>query len=192
MATFDTEIQAARERFGRAGEYPLIDDAAIIDEKALYQFWPWDCRLRRAEELFRQALTSDHYDIPVRFVYLNLFFRLAHYPAEDIASVVEDQQGAAGYRAQFLEYLGTLLDLVDPNNYEDPRTVRWEIVNACSIRRWIRARELYDRLESMVEKHEVAEVFAPPEVTHVAATSGPFAACGPIPRDILAELLCVG
>jgi hypothetical protein len=53
------------------------------------------------EELFQQALMSDHGDLPVRFVYLNLFYRLAHYPAEKIASVVEDQQSAADYRAQF-------------------------------------------------------------------------------------------
>ena len=151
MAIFNTDsdpalpttwFQAARDRFGRAGEYPLIDDAEIIKDEALFDLWPWEHSSPRShgvEELFQQALTSDHFDLPVRFV-----FRLAHYPAEEIASVVEDQQSAAGYRAQFLEYLETLVGLVDPKNCEDPRNVRWEIVNACCIRGWVRVRQLYD------------------------------------------------
>jgi hypothetical protein len=172
MANFDTDadpaepttwFQAARDRFGRVGEYPLINDAEIIKEEVLFDFWPWQyssLRSRGVEELFQQALMSDHGDLPVRFVYLNLFYRLAHYPAEKIASVVEDQQSAADYRAQFLGHLETLVGLVDPNNCEDPRNVRWEIVNACCIRRWVRVRQLYDRLEALVEKHEVAQVLA--------------------------------
>jgi hypothetical protein len=121
MANFNTDgwIQAARNRFGREGEYPLIDDAEIIEDKMLHRLWPFEFAgpwrsHGGAEELFDQALTSDHADLAVRFVYLNLFFRLAHYPAEKIASVVEDQENAAGYRAQFLEYLETLIGLVDP------------------------------------------------------------------------------
>ena len=107
MANFTTDawFQAARDRFGLAGEYPLIDDAEIIEDKVLHDFWPWVSwpGSRSAKELFDQALTRDHYDLPVRFVYLNLFFRLAHYSAEELASVVEDQDCAADYGAQFLE-----------------------------------------------------------------------------------------
>jgi hypothetical protein len=72
----DAWIQAARERFGLAGECPLLDDAEIIDDGVLYDLWPWVLHSRRqsGEELFEQALTSDHYDLPIRFAYLNLFF----------------------------------------------------------------------------------------------------------------------
>jgi tetratricopeptide (TPR) repeat protein len=164
MANFTTDawFQAARERFGRVGEYPLIDDAEIIENSVLHDFWPWVYHFGRhsAEELFEQALTSDHWDLPVRFVYLNLFFRLAHYPVEKFADVVEDQDGAAGHRAQFLGYLETLVRLAESNKCEDPRNVRWEIVNACCIRDWARVRQLYDRLEALVEEHEVAQVLA--------------------------------
>ena|ERR1035441_9206416 len=156
-------IQAARDRFDRAGEYPLIDDAETIEDKVLFDLWPWELGLpgrRSAEELLRQALTSDHCDIPVRFVYLNLFFRLAHYAAEKFAVVVQDGESATDHRAQFLEYIETLVGLVEPNKCEDSRTVRWEIVNACWIRDWVRARQLYDRLEALVEEHEVAQVLA--------------------------------
>jgi len=84
-----------------------------------------------------------------------------HYHAEEIASVVEDQQRAAGIAAQFLEYLETLVGLVDPKNCEDPRNVRWNCERLL-YSGLVRVRQLYDRqLEApVVEKQEVAQVLA--------------------------------
>ena len=82
-------FDAARERFGGPGEFPLIDDKETVEEKAVYEHWPWSIGFGRdADRLRQEALTVDHLDLPVRFVYLNLFYRLAHYPAEQVAAVV--------------------------------------------------------------------------------------------------------
>jgi hypothetical protein len=43
----DAWIQAVRKRFGLAGECPLIDDAAIVDDGVLYDLWPWVLHSRR-------------------------------------------------------------------------------------------------------------------------------------------------
>src|SRR5438094_48969 len=89
---------AARERFCISGEYPLIDDNEIIERNAIYEHWPWSygSNERKLDVVRQAALTADHFDPPVRFVYLNLFYQLAHYNAEQVASVVEDQEIAAG------------------------------------------------------------------------------------------------
>jgi tetratricopeptide (TPR) repeat protein len=157
-----TWFEHARERFEREGEYPLIDDADVVKWEDLHDFWPWEERgwssNRSAEELCQQALRSDLADLPVRFVYLNLFYRLAHYPAEELAVVVEDQEAAAKYRAQFLDCLKTLVWPVEASGCEDPRRVRWEIVNACVIRDWDLARRLYNRLEELAGKDELVRL----------------------------------
>jgi hypothetical protein len=108
-------FEAARERFGGSGDYPLIDDDEIVETKAVDEYWPWvyGRRQRDVDELRKVALMADHFDPSVRFVYLNLFYRLAHYPAEQVASVVEDQEEAASHRKQFENDLQILVRLVD-------------------------------------------------------------------------------
>jgi tetratricopeptide (TPR) repeat protein len=159
-AIFDSEahvvnwFEAARERFSGPGEFPLIDDKKIVEGEAVYEYWPW-CdgwkRKRNAEALREAALTADHFDPPVRFVYLNLFYRLAHYSAERVSQDVEDQDGADIHREQFGRDLQALVGLVDVQQCKDAREVRWEIVNACAIRDWKRAERLYARLEELAE-----------------------------------------
>ena len=92
----------------------------------------------------------DHLDLPVRFVYLNFFYRLAHYPAEQVAAVVEDQNSAADHRDEFEHDLEALVRLVDVEQCTDPRQIRWEIVNACAINDYGRALRLVGQLEPLL------------------------------------------
>jgi hypothetical protein len=51
-------FEAARERFGGSGEYPLIDDDEIVEAKAVNDYWPWvyGSGRRNADELRQVAL----------------------------------------------------------------------------------------------------------------------------------------
>lgn len=151
----------ARQRFQEADEYPLIDDNEIVDRAAIWNYWPGGHGMNvRPDELFLAAFTSDHYELSVRFVWLNLFFRLAHYPAEKVLEVAYEQDEAPGHRWQFLEYLKSLVTLVDVDDCKDRRHIRWEIVNASAIQNWPRAKGLYDRLETLAAKADLAELWA--------------------------------
>ena len=132
---FDT----ARQRFQEADEYPLIDYQEIIDRAAIWNYWPSDYgKTAKPDQLFQAALTSDHHELSVRFVWLSFFFSLGHYPAEEVLQVVYEQQEAPGHRRQFLEYRKSLVTLVDVDECKDPRHIRWEIVNASAIQDWSR------------------------------------------------------
>jgi hypothetical protein len=108
------------------------------------------------------ALTSNHSDLPVRFIWLNLFYRLAHYPADDRAVVNRGSENAEGHRQEFLNDLKTLVGLTrdEAAGCKDPRRVRWEISNACAIRDWDFAGSLYTRLEEMVSAEQKSQVLA--------------------------------
>ena len=108
-------FEAARGRIGGPGEFPLIDDEEIVEEKAVSDHWPsfFEGSERDVDRLRQEALTVDHLDLPVRFVYLNIFYRLAHYPGEQVAVVVEDQNSAAVHRDDFEHDLEALVRLVD-------------------------------------------------------------------------------
>ena len=166
MNWFEAERERARERFDGPGEFPLIDDEEIVQGEAVYGHWPFSYgdNEQDIDELRQTALTVDHLDPSVRFVFLNLFYRLAHFPAEQFASVVEDVDHAAGQRRQFEHDLEVLVELLDVEQCRDARQIRWEIANACAIRHWDRAERLYVRLE------ESAQL----EVTHVLAMRGRF------------------
>ncbi len=152
---FDT----AGRRFQEADEYPLIDDKEIIDRAAIWNYWPSNHPgTVRPDQLFEAALTSDHHELSVRFVWLNLFFSLAHYPAEEVLQVVYEQEEAPEHRQHYLDYLKSLITLIDVDECKDQRHIRWEIVNASAIQDWIRAKGLYDRLEPLAAKSEAAEL----------------------------------
>src|ERR1039458_6002939 len=154
---FDT----ARQRFQEADEYPLIDDQEIIDRAAIWNYWPNDYgKTVRPDRLFEAALTSDHHELAVRFVWLNLFFRLAHCPAEEWLQVVHEQEEAPEHRSEFRRVLFGSVTLIDVDECKDPRHIRWEIVNASAIQDWSRAKGLYDRLEALAAKAEVAKLWA--------------------------------
>jgi hypothetical protein len=59
-------FEAARERFGGPGEFPLINDEEIVEGKAVYAYWPWSLAFGRpdVDGLRREALTVDHLDLP--------------------------------------------------------------------------------------------------------------------------------
>jgi tetratricopeptide (TPR) repeat protein len=162
MEWLHTALERARERFELREEYPLIDDDEIIDDGVVRTVWPWWEGARCTDELLRAALTSDHTDPPIRFVCLNLFYQLAHYAAEEVSSVVEEEDNALQYREQFLCDLKTLVGLVKEqvNDCRDARRIRWEIVNACAVQDWDWAKCLYVRLEELAEKDAVAHVLA--------------------------------
>jgi hypothetical protein len=95
-------VEGARERFEAPGEYPLIDDGDILDQNVVYQSWAWEYghweKRYSRDSLIEAALTSDDVDLPVRFTWLNLFYHLATYPADEVASVIEDWDNAASHR----------------------------------------------------------------------------------------------
>jgi hypothetical protein len=51
-------------------------------------------------------------------------------------------------------HLGELIRLVEVEAYQDPRTIRWETVNACAVADWGRAAKLYDRLAELAPSPE--------------------------------------
>jgi tetratricopeptide (TPR) repeat protein len=158
-------LQRARERFGTSDEYPLIDDGEILDQEVIYESWPWEYvqpAKHNHDALMEAALTNDHADLPARFVWLNLFYRLAHYPADDVAVDVADRDNAAGRREEFLSDLKTLVGLTREEvcDCRDPRRIRWEISNACAVQDWSLAGTLYKRLEDLAEADQAAQVLA--------------------------------
>ena len=155
---FDT----ARQRFQEADEYPLIDDEEVIDRAAIWNCFPDSCGFGsvRPDRQFEAALTSDHHELAVRFVWLNVFFRLAHCPAEEFLQAIHEQEEAPEHRSQFQRYLKSLVTLVDVDECKDPLHIRWEVVNASAIQDWSRAKGLYDRLEALAAKADVAELWA--------------------------------
>jgi hypothetical protein len=130
----------------------LLDDQEIVEEEAVYGHWPFSCgdNEQDIDELRQTALTVDHLDPSVRFVYLNLFYRLAHYPAEQVASVVKDVDDAPGQRKQFEHDLEVLVGLLDVEQCRDARQIRWEIVNACAVNHYGRALRLVGQLDGLL------------------------------------------
>jgi tetratricopeptide (TPR) repeat protein len=155
MEWFQNAVKCARELFDRPCEYPLIDDDEVLDEEVVYESWPWELKLsgHSRDELLEDALTSNHYDCAVHFVWLNLFYRLAHYPADMIASDVEDRDNAEEHRKEFLSDLKTLVGMTKDEavNSKDLRRLRWEVSNACAVQDWDTASRLYIRLEELAE-----------------------------------------
>jgi hypothetical protein len=153
MEWLQSAVERARERFGTSDEYPLIDDGEILNRNVIYECWPWEHGhpgRQNRDALIESALTSNHNDLPVHFVWLNLFYRLAHYPADDVATVVEDRENAGWHRKEFLADLKALVGLTqeEARYCRDPRRLRWEITNACIIQDWDRAMALIERLKS--------------------------------------------
>ena len=91
---------------------------------------------------------------------MNVFFRLAHCPAEEFLQAIHEQEEAPEHRSQFQRYLKSLVTLVDVDECKDPLHIRWEVVNASAIQDWSRAKGLYDRLEALAAKADVAELWA--------------------------------
>jgi hypothetical protein len=165
MEWFQNALERARERFGSSDEYPLIDDGEVLDRNVIYELWPWEhgswARHKR-ETLMEAALTGNHSDLPIHFIWLNLFYRLAHYPADEIAVVIEDRENAGGHRQEFLDDLKTLVGLTQDEaaNSKDPRRLRWEISNACAVRDWDSGGSLYARLEELFSIEQRAQILA--------------------------------
>lgn len=159
-----SSLERARQKFEAPCEFPLIDDGEILDQKTIYESWPWEYGDRKysRDSLMEVALASDHADLPVRFTWLNFFYRLANYPADEVASVIEDRDNAAWHRKEFLGDLKTLVGLAREQAIEsrDPRRIRWEISNACVIKDWDLAEILYGRLEELAEVKEKPTIFA--------------------------------
>jgi hypothetical protein len=158
-------VERARERFEAPDEYPLIDDRKVLDPEVIFESWLWEYihgGEYSRDSLMEAALTSDHADLPVRFTWLNLFYLLAHYPADKVASVIEDRENAARHRKEFLGDLKTLVGLAREQAIDsrDVRQLRWEVSNACAIQDWDLAEILYRRLEELAEVNDKPQVLA--------------------------------
>lgn len=141
---FNEWVQQARAEFHAGREYPPIDDETIDMSDELAQSWTStsaDGGEGSAVFLFDRLIASGSF--PVRFVVLNFLFRLMHYEG------IEQEWAVRKVREILADHFAKAVRFQDVSVLDDPRAVRWEIVNFCAIREWRRAASLYDRLREL-------------------------------------------
>jgi hypothetical protein len=72
--------------------------------------------------------------LPVRFVILNFLYRLAHFGG--FLSETSAQELHKVVWRHFKRFVKRFVGLQEVSALQDPRTVRWEITNACAIHDW--------------------------------------------------------
>ncbi len=88
-------------------------------------------------------------ELAYRFTALRYLYELSHHDYENL-SVINADAEFAETRGRFLSDFNSLIRLVKVEDLEDWRTIRWEILNAYTIREcWDRALDLYDRMEHL-------------------------------------------
>jgi hypothetical protein len=140
-AEFTAWIDWARTLFADATAYPLIDEKVhhfdlLCD--ASNDYTDNDATREYLESLLAQSPS----DIVLRFVILNHYYELAHFDSDRKEIHVDH------LRKQFRRDLGFFVRLRPSEECTDAVDVNWEIINACSVRDWTRARLLFMRLRS--------------------------------------------
>ena len=152
-------IKWSRESLPETGDYPMLNVAKIKgttcpwQEEIYSDFTNSDKGSRdKLLTLFENHLSRDPADVSSRFTALNLHYGLSTHANDDSdRKVYYDQTGVdhEEVREDFARNLAYLVRLLPVENCTDWRTIRWEICNACAIRDWGRARQLYDQLEAL-------------------------------------------
>ena len=152
-------IKWSRESLPETGDYPMLDVAKIKGtecpwQQNIYSDFPNSDKGSRQQllTLFENHLSRDPADVSSRFTALNLHYALSTHANDD--SEMKGHYDFMGVdhedvREDFAKNLAYLVRLLPVDNCRDWRTIRWEICNACAIRDWGRARQLYDRLEAL-------------------------------------------
>jgi tetratricopeptide (TPR) repeat protein len=159
LETVSGWIEAAYPVLGKADAYPLIDDGDALGENwtgddvvDLWMRWYDPAVVDRVREVFDEVLKAHRGELAARFVALSFFFQLAH------NNVPEKEEEVADFRAACRRHLKELVQLADTSEFaDDPKRIRWEIVNACAAEQWERADELHDRLVRLAPTAESYE-----------------------------------
>ena len=151
-------IKWSRENLPETGDYPMLNVAEIKgttcpwQEEIYSDFTDSDKGSRdKLLTLFENHLSRDPADVSSRFTALNLHYALSTHANDD--SDMKSYYHLTGVdhedvREDFAKNLAYLVRLLPVENCTDWPTIRWEICNACAIRDWERARQLYDQLEA--------------------------------------------
>ena len=152
-------IKWSRESLPETGDYPMLNIAKIKGtecpwQQNIYSDFPDSDKGSREKllTLFENHLSRDPADVSSRFTALNLHYALSTHANDDSEmKVYYDLTGVdhEDVREDFAKNLAYLVRLLPVENCTDWRTIRWEICNACAIRDWGRARQLYDQLEAL-------------------------------------------
>ena len=160
-------IKWSRESLPETGDYPMLNVATIKGttcpwREGIYsEFTDSDKGSReKLLTLFENHLSRDPADVSSRFTALNLHYALSTHANDD--SDLKSYYDLTGVdhedvREDFARNLAYLVRLLPVENCTDWRTICWEICNACAIRDWGRARQLYDQLEAL-DRLEQAEI----------------------------------
>ena len=152
-------IKWSRESLPETGDYPMLNIAKIKGttcpwQEEIYSDFPDSDKGSRDKllTLFENHLSRDPVDMSSRFTALNLHYALSTHANDD--SDIKSYYDYIGVdhedvREDFAKNLAYLVRLLPVDNCTDWRTIRWEICNACAIRDWGRARQLYDQLEAL-------------------------------------------
>ena len=152
-------IKWSRESLPETGDYPMLNVAEIKGTMCPWQteiysdFTDSDKGSRdKLLTLFENHLSRDPADVSSRFTALNLHYALSTHANDD--SDLKSYYDLTGVdheevREDFARNLAYLVRLLPVENCTDWPTIRWEICNACAIRDWGRARQLYDQLEAL-------------------------------------------
>ena len=151
-------IKWSRESLPETGDYPMLNVAEIKGttcpwQEEIYSDFTYSDKGSREKllTLFENHLSRDPADLSSRFTALNLHYALSTHANDD--SEMKSYYDLTGVdhedvREDFARNLAYLVRLLPVENCTDWPTIRWEICNACAIRDWERARQLYDQLEA--------------------------------------------
>ena len=152
-------IKWSRENLPETGDYPLLNVSEIEGttcpwrEEIYSEFTYSDEGSReKLRTLFEHHLSRDPADVSSRFTALNLHYALSTHADDDSEmNTYYDITGVdhKGVRQDFAKKMAYLVRLLPVEDCTDWRTIRWEICNACAIRDWGRARQLYEHLETL-------------------------------------------
>ena len=151
-------IKWSRESLPETRDYPMLNVAEINGttcpwQEEIYSDFTYSDKGSREKllTLFENHLSRDPADVSSRFTALNLHYALSTHANDD--SEMKSYYDLTGVdhedvREDFAKNLAYLVRLLPVENCTDWPTIRWEICNACAIRDWERARQLYDHLEA--------------------------------------------
>jgi hypothetical protein len=142
-------VDWAQQNLSHGTDYPLIDSTEIDMDQALSEAWASE---DSQTTLLESYTVTNPDDVAVRFVILNFLYRLVHwYDDDDDDDVVEVEDGFdfEACLARFQADLLAFVTLSDVAAIHDLKRARWEIVNACAVADWSRAKQIYGRLQEL-------------------------------------------
>jgi tetratricopeptide (TPR) repeat protein len=160
VGTVQAWIEQVRPILEAEEEYPLIDSLPRVLEQTgqleeMEDEIRQDADLEHCRSVLESEMARDPTDIAARFVALSFFYELlADARPMDEDKIFLFEKLGKPTPALIERHLGELIRLVDVEACQNPKLVRWEIVNACAVADWDRAARLHDRLVELVPEPE--------------------------------------